>query len=445
MQAKSDLASAYNAISSDSCGSNLTGQNLGGLTLTPGVYCFSSSALLTGTLTLNSQADNSAVFIFKIGSALTTASSSSVLVKAGGDFCNVFWQVGSSAVLGTNTAFAGNILAFASITLAAGASLAGGALARNGAVTMDTTHLGACPTQPAWTQKMHHTFTPGPGCFYSPYPSTVWQRVPCGTPVNRPPPSVGHGVGDFANAGSPVIGYAQGSFGSVFGIMTEGDSAHSNPTTNKYYSLQLNSNAFTCMPPNGVSATCWQQFLFYNFATGGQLVVVYYLPGYFTNNLNCIDGTWGQYPNPFTGKTDCIKTGQSSGIILAEDPTTQLGKLTLSAQSNEGSSGTDSDTLCDGSGCNSAVTTGTLLSLYNHWNNTEFNIFGYGGGSTASFNSGTSLSVDIYEENGSGSLISSSCASTLGSYSTAEQNNLGLGTCTPTGTPLAHITFSESN
>ena len=84
-------------------------QDLGGQTLTPGVYCFSSSAQLTGTLTLNAQGNAAAAFIFKTGSTLTTASGSSVVMINGGYPCNVFWQIGSSATLGTTTSFTGNI------------------------------------------------------------------------------------------------------------------------------------------------------------------------------------------------------------------------------------------------------------------------------------------------------------------------------------------------
>jgi type VI secretion system secreted protein VgrG len=141
MQAQSDLTTAYNVAAGAACGSGniLTGQNLGGLTLTPGVYCFTSSAQLTGTLTLNALGNANAVFIFQIGSTLTTASSSSVVFTNGGEGDSVFWQVGSSATLGTTTNFAGNILALTSITLDTGANIGcGRALARNGAVTMDT-------------------------------------------------------------------------------------------------------------------------------------------------------------------------------------------------------------------------------------------------------------------------------------------------------------------
>jgi hypothetical protein len=141
MSAQSALTNAYNfaAGTSEICDMNLTGQDLGGKTLTPGVYCFDSSAQLTGILTLNGLGDANSVFVFKIGSTLTTASNSSVEFTNSGQGDSVFWQVTSSATLGTSTAFAGNILALTSITLNTSATInCGRALARNGAVTMDT-------------------------------------------------------------------------------------------------------------------------------------------------------------------------------------------------------------------------------------------------------------------------------------------------------------------
>jgi len=144
LSAQSALTTAYNSAAGQSCTLDLTGQDLGGQVLTPGVYCFSSSAQLTGALTLNAQGNPNALFIFKIGSTLTTASNSSVLVINGGSSCNVFWQVGSSATLGTTTAFAGNILALTSITLTTGANVSGRILARNGAVTLDSNSIAGC-------------------------------------------------------------------------------------------------------------------------------------------------------------------------------------------------------------------------------------------------------------------------------------------------------------
>jgi type VI secretion system secreted protein VgrG len=136
-QAQADALTAYNFLAGEPVNSNLTGQDLGGLALLPGVYFFSSSAQLTAILTLDGNGDSNARFDFQIGSTLTTASSSSILLINGAQAGNVFWQVGSSATLGTGTSFNGSILADQSITLETGASLDGRALALNGAVTAD--------------------------------------------------------------------------------------------------------------------------------------------------------------------------------------------------------------------------------------------------------------------------------------------------------------------
>ncbi len=149
-EAQTDTTTAYNNLAGQACDFNLTGQDLGGLTLVPGVYCFSSSAQLTGALTLDGEGDPDAVWVFKIGSTLTTASNSSVVLINGAQNCNVFWQVGSSATLGTETTFIGNILALASITLTTDATVSGRALAQNGAVTMDSNEvaIAACAVPP---------------------------------------------------------------------------------------------------------------------------------------------------------------------------------------------------------------------------------------------------------------------------------------------------------
>jgi type VI secretion system secreted protein VgrG len=142
--AQAELTRVYVNLAAQPCNTVLTGQDLGGKTLTPGVYCFSSSAQLTGTLTLDAQGNPNALFIFQIGSTLTTASASSVLLINSASSCGVFWQVGSSATLGTGTALAGSIVALTSITLNTGASLTGRALARNGAVTLDDNQVTLC-------------------------------------------------------------------------------------------------------------------------------------------------------------------------------------------------------------------------------------------------------------------------------------------------------------
>ena len=135
LQAQSDLTSAY----LDAAGRSVTATHgtLGGLTLAPGVYNAGGVVLdLTGTLTLDGHNDPKAVWIFQATSALVTASSSSVRLINGASSCNVFWQVTSSATLGSGSAFAGTIMALSSITMKNGVTLHGRALARNGQVTL---------------------------------------------------------------------------------------------------------------------------------------------------------------------------------------------------------------------------------------------------------------------------------------------------------------------
>ena len=145
IQAQIDLTTAYNNLLGRPATVDLTGQNLGGLTLVPGTYNFSSAAQLTGGLTLNGLGNPNSVFIFNIASTLTTANASSVTLINAAQGGNVFWRVGSSATLGTTTVFAGDILAQASVTLNTGATITcGAALAQTGAVTLDTNTISVC-------------------------------------------------------------------------------------------------------------------------------------------------------------------------------------------------------------------------------------------------------------------------------------------------------------
>lgn len=141
LQAQSDVTTAYNALAGAACSGVLTGTDLGGLTLPPGVYCFAASAPLNGVLTLDGQGNPNAVFIFQIGSTLLAAIDSSVVLVNGARESNVFWQVGSSATLAAGSALSGNIIALSSITLSSGSTVSGRALARTAAVTMDTSSV----------------------------------------------------------------------------------------------------------------------------------------------------------------------------------------------------------------------------------------------------------------------------------------------------------------
>ena len=136
-QAQSDLSVLYTVLSGRPTTQDLTGQDLGGKIFGPGVYHFDSIAPLNGTLTLDAGGNANAVFIFNIGSELITGAASTVMLINGAQGGNVFFVVGSSATLGSTTAFTGRILALTSISLNNGATITcGAALARNGAVTL---------------------------------------------------------------------------------------------------------------------------------------------------------------------------------------------------------------------------------------------------------------------------------------------------------------------
>jgi len=160
LQAQDDLTTAYNSAAGRT--PVTVDPLLGGQTLVAGIYQAPSSQSLTGTLTLNGQNNTNSVFIFQAGSTLITASSSTVQLINGAQWCNVFWQVGSSATLGTTTTFVGTVMALTSATLNTGANVQGRILARNGAVTLDDNAI----SQPA-------------GCATSTTPGTT--ATPSGT------------------------------------------------------------------------------------------------------------------------------------------------------------------------------------------------------------------------------------------------------------------------
>jgi type VI secretion system secreted protein VgrG len=148
MQAQADALTAYNYLQGLASNQNLTGQNLGGLVLPPGVYTFNSSAQLTGDLTINWGGLSNQTVVFQIGSTLTTASASMVLGTNVGQNDVIYWAVGSSATLGTTTSFQGNIIAYTSDTLDTGATdSCGRVIALNGAVTLDDNTINNCNVQ----------------------------------------------------------------------------------------------------------------------------------------------------------------------------------------------------------------------------------------------------------------------------------------------------------
>jgi len=147
LRAQNDLSTAYNTAAGAKPPTAISA-DLVGMTLKPGVFNSASSVALSGVLTLDAAGDPNAVWIFQAASTLITASGSKVVMLNGAQACNVYWQVGSSATLGTGSTFKGTILALTSITLTTAAKVDGRVLARNGAVTMDTNTItrSACTT-----------------------------------------------------------------------------------------------------------------------------------------------------------------------------------------------------------------------------------------------------------------------------------------------------------
>ncbi|MET9911303.1 ice-binding family protein [Streptomyces sp. NPDC006476] len=148
LQAKSDLVTAYNNAAGQAPDFALAAGIGNGTTLLPGVYKAASGVGLTGDLILDAGGNPNSVWVFQIPEALTTASSSRVLLTNGASPCNVFWQVTSSATLGTNSTFVGTIMALTDIHVTTGTNIEGRALARNGAVTLDNNRifLNSCST-----------------------------------------------------------------------------------------------------------------------------------------------------------------------------------------------------------------------------------------------------------------------------------------------------------
>nr|AIC65767.1 ice-binding protein 7 [Chloromonas brevispina] len=146
-QAQTDAHAGYATLFDMTANTTLTGQNLGSMILTAGVYRFASSATLTGRLTFDALNDTSAVFVIQIGTVFTTAATSEMMLVNGAQSCNIFFQVGTSATLGASSSLSGTIVAHTSISAGANAVVHGSLLALGAAVSTDTNIIqppGAC-------------------------------------------------------------------------------------------------------------------------------------------------------------------------------------------------------------------------------------------------------------------------------------------------------------
>ncbi|MBM7508820.1 cell division septation protein DedD [Nocardioides salarius] len=215
LQAKDDLVTAYDDAAARGPVVDVTSQDLGGRTLVAGVYNAANAMSLTGTVTLDAQGDPNAVFVFQAGSTLITASSSTVALIGGARACNVYWQVGSSATIGTTSRFVGSVLALSSISLQTGATIEGRVLARNGQVSLDTNTVSspAClaPT-PTPTTSPTATPTASPTATPTVSPTVSPTSSPTATPTSTATATATSGSG-----GSGGSGGSDGSGGSGSG------------------------------------------------------------------------------------------------------------------------------------------------------------------------------------------------------------------------------------
>jgi hypothetical protein len=211
LQAKNALTTAYHDAAGRTPATTVSG-NLGGRNLSPGVYKSASALRLTGTVTLNAHNDPNAVFIFQAGSTLITASSSTVRLVGGAQSCHVFWQVGSSATLRTNTTFVGTLMALTSASLQTGATVSGRVLARNGGVTLDDntiTRPASCVTAAASSSS---TASPSASGGSSGTPSSAGPVIPQG------PPETGVAGASHPGGGVLMVFGGLALFGSVIAM-----------------------------------------------------------------------------------------------------------------------------------------------------------------------------------------------------------------------------------
>lgn len=216
LQAQNDLTTAFNDAAGRGPAVDETGVDLGGQVLLPGVYHAATSMALTGTVTLDALGDPAAVFVFQAGSTLISASNATVSLVGSAQACNVFWQVGSSATIGTGTAFAGTVLALTSITMQTGASIQGRLLARNGQVSLDTNVVNrpACAAVP-------------PPATTTPTPTASVTPTTAATATGTPHP---HG-GSTGGSGSGGSGSGSGSGGSGSSSGGSGSGTHTGTGT----------------------------------------------------------------------------------------------------------------------------------------------------------------------------------------------------------------------
>jgi hypothetical protein len=284
-----------------------------------------------------------------------------------------------------------------------------------------------------WREAIVQTEVPAEGCFQASYPSLAWNKVECAVAPNIPfmprrgrtSQTVGDGNDYAAEVTSGLINKTVGSFPKVTGVKTETGLLGAND-----YSLQLNSNFMNTPACNGASkpADCldWEQFV---YSSGYDAVFMQYWLIYWNNT--CPSGWYSD------GGGDCYTN--STAVTVPQEAIAELKTLKLSGAAKKG--GKDTVVLTVGTKAYSTTGKDSVVFLATAWTESEFNIIGDGDGSAADFNSGSHVTVKVAVSNGTKN--APTCASDAGT--TAETNNLNLGSCAGTGGASPYIEFTESN
>jgi len=281
--------------------------------------------------------------------------------------------------------------------------------------------------QENWRETIARTAVPHEGCFEAAFPNAVWVEARCSVAPDKVylprgrggPQTVGNGV-DYAASVTNTMSAAVGTFPTVTGVTSERDGG------SNVYSIQLNSNFMSTAACNGHSGClAWEQFVYSSSEKAA--FMQYWLIDY---GNSCPSG-WNAYSG------SCYKN--SAAVTVPQEPITSLASLKLSGSAVSGGN----DTLVFTAGTHAYSTTGkdSVTYLATAWKQAEFNIIGDGGGSKATFNRGSSLTVKVAVTHGS--TAAPSCASNAGT--TGETNNLTLHSCSGVSGSTPYIQFTESN
>lgn len=347
-------------------------------------------------------------------------------------------------------------------------------------VTTSTVNISASRITPkpsqftdwvSWREDISQIPTPSEGCFVAIFPSAVWQPNQCVRPPKEhsipstasqfsatlQPSTVGNSNDWVAQAPpNSTIRSSFGTFSSVSGLTNESDlcvapflpqcgGVNGGHGAN-FFSIQDNTNFGFPVDYDGRSTTGWEQFLYANGGNSGVVYIEYWLLNY----GNCPPASqgppgggvgWFSFGGNSLTPASCVFN--TDGTPTPFEPITDLSKLSLQSYANFG--GNDEVMLCvSGGDCYATSVTDTVLHLYQRWTDSEFNVFGYGNGAQAQFNSGTTITVRNLLFDSDARPIRTTCVNLPG-Y-TGETNNLDLVSCsTPTTTSLASITFTETN